>query len=97
MMNTWFFVMLKYIASGFVLSYTKVSSVVLGVVVPAMTVTYTAKFDSTEALTLLTLVFGLYFGNKFAPAGQDSSRTVTSTESVTTSSKPNQVVKKTGE
>lgn len=72
MMNTWFAVMLKYLVSGFSLSYTKAAVTVGSITIPASNVTYNAKFDYGEAIALLTLVFGLYFGNKFAPNGSSS-------------------------
>jgi len=73
MVNTWVVVIIKYVLSGLSFTYTKVASVVGGILVPASNITYTVKFDSGEAIALLTIVFGLYFGNKFAPAGSDAS------------------------
>ena len=66
-MSTWFIVMLKYIFSGLTLGLTSVQTVVAGKVVPAFSWTWVIAFDYTGAVALLTLCFGLYFGNKFSP------------------------------
>ena len=64
-MNTWALVILKYIIAGFSYTYTK--AVVAGTA--PVTFSYTAKFDHAEAVALLTIAFGLYFGGKFSPSG----------------------------
>ena len=64
-MNTWALVIFKYIISGFSYAYTK--AVVAGTA--PVTFSYTAKFDHAEAIALLTIAFGLYFGGKFSPTG----------------------------
>ncbi len=73
-MSTWFVVMAKYVASGLSVAYTKAASVILGVAIPASVVTYVVKFDSGEAMALLSLVFGLYFGGKFSPNNKEGER-----------------------
>jgi hypothetical protein len=67
MMNTWILVILKYLTSGLSFTYAKGATVINNVVIPASQITYSSRFESGEAVALLTLVFGLYFGNKFAP------------------------------
>jgi len=89
-MNTWVVVMIKYLISGMSFSYTKAPSFVSGIMIPASNITYTVRFDSGEAVALLTLVFGLYFGNKFAPQqqSQETVKTMQSSETISTSSVP---------
>lgn len=68
-MTTWFAVMVKYLMAGFTTGYSTTQVVVAGRVIPAFSWSYSipAVFDYTGAVALLTLVFGLYFGNKFSP------------------------------
>lgn len=66
-MSTWAIVLCKFIVSGLSLSYTKVASIVAGVAIPSAAITYAPAFDMSGSIALLTLVFGLYFGNKFSP------------------------------
>lgn len=65
--TTWALVIFKYIAAGLSLSYAKAAAVVAGVSVPSAVITYAPAFDMSGSIALLTLVFGLYFGNKFTP------------------------------
>lgn len=68
-MTTWFAVMVKYLMAGFTTGYSTTQVVIAGRVIPAFSWSYSipAVFDYTGAVALLTLVFGLYFGNKFSP------------------------------
>lgn len=64
MMNTWVFVMIRYVLDGLTWSTTVKEHIVLGITIPAKVVTYTVKFDWTAGGALLMLVFSLYFSNK---------------------------------
>jgi len=64
-MTTWVLVIFKYLIAGFSYTYTKAATAEI----PAVVFTYAAKFDSGEAMALLSLCFGLYFGGKFSPTG----------------------------
>lgn len=70
-MTTWILVIFKYIITGLSLSYMKSATVVAGVVIPSAVITYAPSFDMSGSIALLTLVFGLYFGNKFTPEKSD--------------------------
>lgn len=71
-MSTWMLVMFKYAASGLSISYERAATTILHIAIPASTVTYFVKFDSGEAMALLSLVFGLYFGGKFTSKPPDA-------------------------
>ena len=68
-MTTWFAVMCKYLLAGFSIGYTTTQVIIADRVIPAFSWSYSIPgvFDHTGAVALLTLVFGLYFGNKFSP------------------------------
>lgn len=68
-MNTWALVIFKYLISGFSYTYTKAATGPI----PPIVFTYTSKFDSGEAMALLSICFGLYFGGKFSPSGAPAS------------------------
>jgi hypothetical protein len=88
-MSTWVAVMFKYIFSGATLGYSTTQTVIAGKVIPAVSAQWLIAFDYTGSVSLLTLVFGLYFGGKFTPqSNQDSSKTTTSSEVITTTSLP---------
>lgn len=67
MMSTWGLVILKYVFSGLTISFGTAERVIRGLVIPASRWEWVIKFDSGEAMALLSLVFGLYFGGKFSP------------------------------
>lgn len=71
-MSTWVLVMFKYVASGLSVTYVRAATTMLHIAIPASTVTYLVKFDSGEAMALLSLVFGLYFGGKFTGKARES-------------------------
>ena len=66
-MSTWFTVMLKYVFSGISLGATTTQQIIAGKAIPALNWQWAVTFDPSGAVALLTLVFGLYFGNKFSP------------------------------
>jgi len=66
-MNTWLLVIFKYALSGLSTTFSIAERTVAGKVLPAVKWEWLIKFDSGEAMALLTLVFGLYFGGKFSP------------------------------
>ena len=68
MMNTWVLVILRYVFSGISVVGSIAEKTVAGVHVPAWNWTWVVNFDSGSAIALLTIVFGLYFGNKFSPS-----------------------------
>jgi hypothetical protein len=70
MMTTWFTVMTKFVFSGLSTKISIAERVVKGTVVPAVNWEWVIKFDSGEAMAILSLVFGLYFGGKFSPDGK---------------------------
>lgn len=64
--------MFKYIFSGLTLNIAKADKAYLvaskvNLILPAQDVQWAIKFDTGEAMALLTLVFSLYFGGKFTP------------------------------
>ena len=66
-MNTWVLVVLRYVFNGMTFSAGTVERTVFGRVIPALKWSWTIGFDGSEAVALLTVVFGLYFGGKFSP------------------------------
>lgn len=74
-MSTWFTVMAKYIFSGMTFGAASTQTVIAGKVIPALSWQWVIVFDYTGAVALLTLVFGLYFGNKYTYAKNGSSTT----------------------
>jgi len=71
-MSTWVTVILKYITDGMAFGVTTAETTVLGQVVPGLSWKWVIAFDATAATALLTVVFGLYFGNKFSPASKEN-------------------------
>lgn len=70
-MSTWVVVMLKYVFAGASFSIVSPVLLVAGTVVPALSGSWAVSFIMADAIALLTLVFGLYFGNKFSPRSSD--------------------------
>ena len=69
-MTTWVAVMLKYITAGMSFALTTTQTVIGAHVIPASSWSWIIVFDPTAGIGLLTIVFGLYFGNKFSPQGK---------------------------
>ncbi len=71
-MSTWFTVMVKYITAGMSFALTTTQTIIGTHVVPASSWSWVIAFDPTAAIGLLTIVFGLYFGNKFSPGNKEN-------------------------
>lgn len=72
MMSTWVVCMFKYIFSGLTFNISKIDRAwmiadKINLILPAQNVQWVIKFDTGDAMALLTLVFSLYFGGKFTP------------------------------
>jgi len=79
MMSTWAVCMFKYIFSGLTLNIAKAEKAYIiadkiNLILPAQDLQWIVKFDTGEAMALLTLVFGLYFGGKFSPDNKNGER-----------------------
>jgi len=66
-MSTWALVILKFVFSGLVISAGIAQRTIGNRIIPEIKWTWTITFSAEEAVALLTLVFGLYFGGKFSP------------------------------
>lgn len=70
--STWVTVLLKYITAGMTFALSTTEKVVAGKVIPALSWQWAIAFDASAAIGLLTIVFGLYFGNKFSPGSKEN-------------------------
>lgn len=71
-MNTWFTVMLKYITAGQTFGIATTEKIIAGKVIPAFSWSWVIGFDYMAATALLTVVFTLYFGNKWNSTKENS-------------------------
>lgn len=72
-MLTWVTVMLKYIAAGQTFGIATAEKIIAGKVIPAFSWSWVIGFDPTAAIALLTVVFTLYFGNKWNEKSKENS------------------------